>query len=375
MVLYEILQFLGISYPVFIVSIGALLIGFVNGVLSFFFVNQKKSMLGDVVAHSALPGIALAFLIALSANRVFLLAGGLISSFLALLFVVFILTNTKLKEDLAIGVSLSFFMAIGIAIFSYIQHSSFGAQASLDHFLFGNISFLRADDLIPHIIFGIAILSILFIFLKEFKLLLFNRDYATVIGISPLKLEIILIVLVTVTIIFGVESMGVLLIAGLLIGPAVASRYWTNQFKINFAISGVIGSFSSLTGVLISTFLKNTPPGPMITIIIFFVVIFSIFFGKENGILRNKLHVLFTHKSIDHQSELLKFVNSTNEFLSSKGFRLLEFSFSDFPNLEPVVVDNLRICGYFKMLGGDKFILTHKGVNAVQKVLNLEVHN
>ena len=131
---WEILSSLGLSYSVVIVSIGALIIGFVSGSLSFLFVTQKRSVLGDALAHSSLAGVAIAFLIILQKIRIYIILGALVASLLAVLLILLIAEKTPLKQDAAIGITLSFFFSIGIALMTYIQSLPLTAQSGLEHY-------------------------------------------------------------------------------------------------------------------------------------------------------------------------------------------------------------------------------------------------
>ena len=124
---------------------GCAILGVASGALGSFAVLRKQSLLGDALAHAALPGICLAFLLTNSKNPGVMLAGALASGLLGALFILGIVRGTRLKEDAALGTVLSVFFGGGIVLLTVIQHQPNAAQAGLDKFLFG-----YAASLVPH---------------------------------------------------------------------------------------------------------------------------------------------------------------------------------------------------------------------------------
>ncbi|MHA2502790.1 MAG: metal ABC transporter permease [Candidatus Kariarchaeaceae archaeon] len=357
------------GYTLAIVSLGAFFIGFVTGVLSVLFVSQKRSIIGDTISHTTLPGITIAFLILLEKNRLPLLVGGLITSILAVLFVNYIERNTTLKGEVAIAVSLSFFVGIGLALLSVIQRLPLQSQVGLKHYLVGNIAFLTISDLRFFIFLSFVVLAIVLLFYKEFKVLLFDREFALVSGLRVVFYENLLLVLVATVIVLSVENMGVVLVAGLLISPAIAARQWSNVFSNNLIISGMIGSLSSVAGVIISSRASDTPPGPTIILLLSVVTLASILIGSKNGMLIHIIHNYLFHRRIDHSDVLSQFISSTPGLLESEGLTLLEFDIDDFPDLDSNVVETLCHCGYCKKVTSQRYTLTYRGAKAISDVL------
>ena len=372
MTFWEILAQLGIGYTLAIVSIDAFLIGFISGCLSVLFVLQKRSIIGDALAHSALPGIALAFLLVLEKNRTLMIIGALITAILAMSLILLIAEHTNLKEDTAIGIVLSLFFAIGIALMTYIQNLSISAQAGLEKYIFGNIAFILLKDLKVIIYLSVLVLSIILIFWKEYKVILFNREFAVTIGLPVRKLEFLLMFIITLSVVLAIEMIGVVLIAGLLIAPAVAARQWTNKFGVMMFTSGMIAGLVGVLGAVTSSRVSDVPPGPVIIIFLTAFVGISLIIGSKNGLLVGWLHRNIFHRKVDHADLIRSFVENTKGLFSSHALTLLEFDLEDYPDLSLETLDLMRICGFCKKLSGSKCALTYKGISETKKLMEAD---
>lgn len=369
MTIWEIFAELGIGYTLAIVSLGAFMIGFITGCLSVLFVLQKRSIIGDALAHSALPGIGLAFLLVLEKNRTLMLIGALITATLAISLILLISERTKLKEDTAIGIVLSLFFAIGIALMTYIQNLSVSAQAGLEHYIFGNIAFLLLKDLKVILYLSILVLLLIILFWKEYKVILFNKEFAINIGIPVKKLEFLLMFIITLSVVLAIEMIGVVLIAGLLIAPAVAARQWTNKYGTMMLISGLIAGIIGVIGAVTSSKIDDVAPGPVIIVFLTGFVGISLIIGSKNGLLTDWFHRNIFHRKVDHADLLQSFIKSTEGLFNSKAMTLLEFDLNEYPKLTDELLDLMRVCGFCKKLSGSRCALTYKGISETKKLM------
>ena len=109
-----------IDYPVIISLIGASLIGITSGIISCYAVLKEQSLLGDAIAHAALPGLCLAFLFTLSKQPVILLIGAIAAGLIGTLLITTIIKKSILKEDTALGIILSVFFGFGTLLFERV---------------------------------------------------------------------------------------------------------------------------------------------------------------------------------------------------------------------------------------------------------------
>ena len=273
------------NYTFQIVALGAGMLGIISGVLGSFAVLRKQSLLGDGVSHSALPGVVLAFLLTASKNTEMLLLGALITGVLATLIILGIVKTTRVKFDAALALVLSVFFGVGTVLLTYSQKIPNANQAGLDRFIYGQAASLVLSDIWIIAICGIALLTVVIIFWKEFKLLSFDIEFAKTIGLPTGKLNILLSFLIVISIIIGLQTVGVILMSAMLIAPAVAARQWSNRLSTMVILSAIFGAVSGVLGTLISSSMTKLPTGPVIVLCVTIIAVFSVLFAPNRGII------------------------------------------------------------------------------------------
>ncbi|QNL23012.1 metal ABC transporter permease [Hyphobacterium sp. CCMP332] len=268
-----------------LVTAGTVLLSISSALVGTFTFLKKKSLIGDAVAHSVLPGICLAFIISGNKDPLWIIIGAFISGWISILSIDFITNNSRIKEDTAIGLVLSVFFGFGIMLLVAIQHSGNPNQSGLNNFLFGNAASLIGKDLITFSALSILLVITVFIFYKEFKLMTFDRQYARTIGL-PLKLmEFILSTLTVLAIVAGIQAIGVVLMAAMLITPAAAAKFWTDRLFYMLILAAVFASLSSFAGAVISFMAPAMPTGPWIVVVISLIAMLSFFIAPGKGII------------------------------------------------------------------------------------------
>ncbi len=272
------------------VALGSAILGLISGVLGSFAVLRKQSLLGDGVSHAALPGVVLAFILTGSKDTEVLLLGALIFGLLATLFMLSIVKHTRIKFDSALALVMSVFFGLGLVLLTYVQKIPNSNQSGLKRFIFGQASTLLKGDVYFMIICGIILLAVILLFWKEFKLFIFDSEYARSLGFPAQKLNLLLSFLIVLAIIIGLQTVGVILMSAMLIAPAVAARQWTNKFWVMVALSALFGALSGIAGTVGSSLTSKLPTGPAIVVIVSTIVIFSVLFAPGRGILQKLLH-------------------------------------------------------------------------------------
>lgn len=267
------------------VALGSALLGLISGVLGSFAVLRKQSLLGDGISHSALPGVVMAFILLGSKNTETLLLGALISGLMATLFIVGIVRHTRIKFDSALALVMSVFFGLGLVLLTYVQKIPNSNQAGLSRFIFGQASTLLQRDIILMAVCGAVLLALVILFWKEFKLSTFDSDFAQSLGFSPKKLNLLLSFMIVLSIIIGLQTVGVILMSAMLIAPAVAARQWTNKLWGMVLLSAIFGVVSGIVGTAVSSLVAKLPTGPVIVVCISVIVMVSVLFAPGRGVL------------------------------------------------------------------------------------------
>lgn len=285
------------GYNTTLVVIGASLLGFGAGVVGCFGVLRRRSLIGDALAHSALPGLAAAYLLGLSwgistKSLPWLLTGATFAGVLGVLSVHFLASATRLKEDTAIASVLSVFFGVGVVLLSVVQSMPSSEAAGLYGFIYGQTAAMRLSDSLLLGGSAGAVIALTLLFAKEFALLCFDADFAKVLGWPVKTLDILLLLLLTAVTVVGLQTVGILLVVALLIIPATAARFWSDRLRVILLLSAAFGAMSGYLGAAISALFPRMPAGSVIVLTAGTIFVVSMVFAPRRGVLWGGLHVL-----------------------------------------------------------------------------------
>lgn len=263
---------------------GATILGVTGGVLGCFALLRRQSLLGDALAHAALPGVCLGFLISGSKSPVPLFLGAMAAGLVGALFIVAAVRWSRVKEDSAIGIVLSVFFGVGIVMLTYIQRLPGGNQSGLDKYLFGQAAALVPEDVQLMAILSAGVLLLVALAWKELKVLSFDRDFGASLGLPMRRAEVLLTLLLVTVVVVGLQTVGVVLIVATLVTPAAAARQWTERLGIMVALSAGIGAASGIAGALTSASIPRLPTGPAIVVAASIVLVVSLLLAPKRGL-------------------------------------------------------------------------------------------
>ena len=280
------------SYTTQMVLLGTALLGLASGIAGTFAVLRKESLIGDGLSHAALPGVVIAFLLTGIKDIEVLIIGAALSSITAAWLITITVENSKIKFDGALATILSAFFGLGMVLLTYLQSLNNAGQAGLSKFIFGQAATILARDVYITSAAALIIIVLTASFWKELKLISFDVEYAKTLQ-TPVTFTLILYrSLLIMTIIIGIQSVGAILISSLLIAPAVGARQWTNKLGTMCILAGFFGMVSAIGGTIWSTTVQKLPTGPAIIVILSVIVLLSLIFAPNRGILwqyrRNK---------------------------------------------------------------------------------------
>ena len=273
------------NYTLFVVSIGSGILCFAAGVVGTFTYLRKRALIGDVISHSVLPGVTIAFMLTGVKNPVYFLLGAISSGLLSIWIVDYVQAKSKLKPDTILALTLSVFFGVGIVLLTKIQHSGNAAQSGLDSFLFGKAASMGMLDVQLFSVIAVVNVLCIWFFLRGFSLVSFDENYAKGLGFNVSFLKSFLALITVVTVAIGVQAVGVVLMAALLITPAAGARFLTNSISRMLLYAGAFGFLSGVVGVVISYSGTGMPTGPWIVVVLSVFALLAILFGKKKGLL------------------------------------------------------------------------------------------
>jgi len=234
----------------------AILVGGISGFVGAFVVVRGMAFFGDALAHSILPGVALAYLYERD-----LFMGGLIAGVGTAVGVGWLTREQRIKEDTAIGILFAGMFALGIAIIS----SSRSYATDLSHILFGNILGVSPEDLTIMRWCGVVVVGIILLFYKELVISSFDPTFARSVKLPNEFLRMLLLVLVAITIVASLRIVGISMMIAMLVTPPATARLLVKRFFLMMILSAAIGIFSGIGGLYIS-FHQDVATGPAIVL-------------------------------------------------------------------------------------------------------------
>lgn len=267
-----------------LVAFGSGILGILCGIMGVFIVIRDKSLVGDAIAHASLPGIAIAFLIFATKSNVVLMIGATISGLIALLLISLVEKHSKIKFDSLLALILSTFFGFGMILISYIRRYMTG-HAGLQSYIFGQAAgFLRED--LYRLYYVLALISFLIVlFYKEMKLYSFDPNFMTSIGYNANVVSLMINTLTVMTVVVGLQIVGVILMSAMIIAPASAGRLLSDKLRNILFISAILGFIGGYFGTLLSV-IYELPTGPTISVLLVTIVILSVIFSPKKGLLK-----------------------------------------------------------------------------------------
>jgi ABC-type Mn2+/Zn2+ transport system permease subunit len=224
----------------------AAMVGVVCAVVGSFVVLRGMAFFGDALAHAILPGVAVAYLIGGASGPLFW--GALAAAVVTALGIGAITRGGRLREDTAIGVIFAGVFALGIALISTIRSYS----VDLAHILFGNILAITNYDLLLIGGFSALVLLIIAAFYKEFVVISFDPVHAATLRLPAEPLRYLLLILVAVTVVVSLQTIGAGLMTAMIITPAATASLVARRLSRMMFIASLIGAGSGLVGLYLS---------------------------------------------------------------------------------------------------------------------------
>lgn len=227
----------------------AIMVGIVCAAVGSFVILRGMAFFGDALAHAILPGVAVAYLFGGSGGPLFWGAFG--TAVVTALGIGAITRGGRLREDTAIGVIFAGLFALGVALISTIRSYS----TDLTHILFGNILAITNYDLLVTALFGSGILLILLAFYKEFVVISFDPTHAASLRLPAEPLRYLLLILVAVTVVVSLQTIGAGLMTAMLITPAATASLLTHRLSRMMLVASLIGAGSGIVGLYLSYYI------------------------------------------------------------------------------------------------------------------------
>ena len=267
----------------------SLFLGMSIGCVSAYATVRRWSLIGDIISHSSLPGIVYMFLFSESQNHLILVLGGAISALISVLFSFYIKKKTHLPKDSPLALILSLFFSLGIIGIAIIQKKSIAGQSMINNFIYGNIITFASGNIYTYMYICIFILLFFFYTINLQKYVGFDNSFMQIYYKYTYLYEFIVLLISILTIVIGLQSVGILLMGALIIAPGSFAKLFTNSYLNIILLSMIVTFISFLFGVGIGIYYSSIPTGPIIALIPVSLCILVYIFNKiKNAFLFKK---------------------------------------------------------------------------------------
>lgn len=251
-----------------------ILIGILCPVVGTYLIVQRMALLGDVIAHGVLPGLAIAFFWGVD-----ILVGAFISGIFSTFVIAWIRAQSRVKSDAAMALTFSSSFALGVTLITLLK-----SKLDLDSFLFGDILGVTISDVRRTAIITLIVLLLVKLFYKELLFYTFDKLGAQALGFPVNALHYGLMAAITLTIVASMQTVGVVLVSSLLVCPSITAYLLVKELHQVMGLGAIIGVVGSLSGMYASYYL-NIPSGPAIVLVLFGLFLLALLFSPSQGIL------------------------------------------------------------------------------------------
>jgi zinc transport system permease protein len=262
--MFEILQYSFFSNALWI----GILSGIACGIIGSFIVIKKISFISGSIAHASFGGIGMSYFFGFNP-----VLGAILFSILSAVGIGFVNKKNKKQEDASIGS----IWAIGMAIGLIFIHFTPGYAADLFTYLFGNILLSTTQDLWYVLLLDVFILASVIYFFKWLVAMIFDEEFAAVTNVPVFPLYLFFLILVALSVVVLIKTVGVILVIALLTLPASSAQLLSNNIKYIISWAILFAVFVNVFGIILSYYL-NIPSGPaiiFIAAIIYFLILTS----------------------------------------------------------------------------------------------------
>jgi manganese/zinc/iron transport system permease protein len=245
-------------------------LGAAAGTVGVFLLLRHRSLLGDVISHATLPGVAGAFLLASyfgwTTDSRWLLVGGALSGSLAAVCTLMLSRWTTLPQDTILGGVLGTFFAAGALLMGLVQQTGGGFAAGLEHLLLGQVAVLDEGEIAGLLVCSVLVTFGCWLLRKELQLICFDPQLARLQGWPVSLIDGLLMAAAVVMVLVGMQAVGIILVIAMLVIPAASAGLWVGRLEPWLLVAAGLGGLSGLLGALLSSWIENCPSGPAIVL-------------------------------------------------------------------------------------------------------------
>jgi ABC-type Mn2+/Zn2+ transport system permease subunit len=267
--------------------LASLMVGTLCAVVGTYIVLRGMAFFGDALAHAILPGVAAAYLLDIN-----LLWGALAMGLVTAVGIGALSRRSEIKEDTAIGVIFAASFALGVALLSTVRAYS----VDLTHILFGNVLGVSVTDLWLTAGLGLLVLLGVVLLYKELLVISFDPILAATLQLPLSLLGYLLLILVALTVVVSLQTVGVALMVAMLVTPAATAYLLTRRLWHMMIVGAAVGAASSVAGLYLS-FYVNVASGAAVVLVCTALFVLAFLFAPRRGVVSKRLREMQAAKA------------------------------------------------------------------------------
>lgn len=366
-------------------TIGSMLMCLSSALVGVIVFLRKRSLLGEALSHATYPGVVLSVLFmatffpdAYDFMALGILIGAFVTSLLGLWAIEKMERSYHVKNDAALCFVLSIFFGVGVLIASRVQSTHALWYKTIQIFLYGQAATMTDVHIYIYAVLALVLISVLFFLFRQIQMSVFDRDFSKTVGLPIRSVDTLLFLLLVLAIVIGIRSVGVVLMAGMLIAPAVAARQLTHRLWLVFIYAALIGAFSGFLGNYLSVEVPawgggewnfSLPTGPMILLSASLLCILSLLFAPQNGLLTRLFRILRFREQCRAEN-LLKYFWRRREGYEASYAEIKQWQSLSFLQMR-LLIANLKKQGWVEETFSHKLKLTHDGYLRATRIVRL----
>lgn len=217
--------------------------------LSCILVLKGWSLMGDAVSHAVLPGVVIAYILAIPLS-----VGAFVAGMFCAIATGYLKENSRIKEDTVLGIVFSGMFGLGVVLYVKVQ-----SDVHLDHILFGDMLGISAADLIETGLIALAATAFLIVKRKDLLVHAFDPQHARAIGLPVRLLHYGLLAVLSLAVVGALKAVGIILSVALLVAPGSIAYLLTRTFRSMQIVAVIIAAVTSILGIYLSFFIDSAP--------------------------------------------------------------------------------------------------------------------
>lgn len=273
-----------LQYPFMVRGLlAAIMVGILCATLGTYVILQGMAFLGDALSHAILPGVVLAYLLGWP-----LAIGALLVGIATALGIGALSHKGEIREDTAIGIVFAGSFALGVAMLSTVQSYA----VDLAHILFGDVLAVSRAELWLTLGLGFFVLLIIVLFYKELLVITFDPMLAAVLRLPERFLRYLLLVLIAITIVTALQTVGIALVLAMLVTPAATAQLLTRRLPTMMMTAAILGALANVAGLYLSYYV-NIAAGPAMVLVATACFLLVFVFAPRHGVLSRRIAALW----------------------------------------------------------------------------------